>query len=288
MSEDRSGSSSDQQKSWFERLAQAFHDEPRSREDIIELLQTAVKSEVIDRDAFSIAEGALEVSEVQARDIMIPPSQMVVIKSEDDPKTSIRKVIDSSHSRFPVVGEDSDEILGVLLAKDLLPLLFKDGDVTLEDILDRLRPANFIPESKRLNVLLNDFRTKRYHMAIVLDEYGSVSGLVTIEDVLEQIVGEIEDETDRLENEDIQATDQQGIFLVPALVSVEDFNEFFSTNISEEEFDTIGGIIVQQFGHVPSRGEEMTYEGFHFNVVKSDGRRVKTLQVTKVSDEDTI
>lgn len=288
MSEDRSGSSNDQQKSWFERLAQAFHDEPRNRQDIIELLQTAVKSEVIDRDAYTIAEGALEVSEVQARDIMIPPSQMVVIKSEDDPKTSIRKVIDSSHSRFPVVGEDSDEILGVLLAKDLLPLLFKEGDITLEDILDRLRPANFIPESKRLNVLLNEFRTKRYHMAIVLDEYGSVSGLVTIEDVLEQIVGEIEDETDRLENENIQTTNQEGIFLVPALVSVEDFNEYFHANISEEEFDTIGGIIVQQFGHVPSRGEEITFENFHFNVVKSDGRRVKTLQVSKVSEDSIL
>lgn len=288
MSEDRSGSSNDQQKSWFERLAQAFHDEPRNRGDIIELLQTAVKSEVIDRDAYTIAEGALEVSEVQARDIMIPPSQMIVIKSEDDPKTSIRKVIDSSHSRFPVVGEDSDEILGVLLAKDLLPLLFKDGDITLEDILDRLRPANFIPESKRLNVLLNEFRTKRYHMAIVLDEYGSVSGLVTIEDVLEQIVGEIEDETDRLENEGIQPTDQEGVFAVPALVSVEDFNEFFDANISEEEFDTIGGIIVQQFGHVPTRGEDITFESFHFNVVKSDGRRVKTLQVSKVKEDSIL
>lgn len=279
MSEDRSSNSNDH-KSWFERLAQAFHDEPRSREDIVKLLEAAVKSDVIDRDAFTIVEGALEVSEVQARDIMIPPSQMVIIKSEDDPKTSIRKVIDSSHSRFPVVGEEPDEILGVLLAKDLLPLLFKDEDIVLEDILSRLRPANFIPESKRLNVLLNDFRTKRYHMALVLDEYGSVSGLVTIEDVLEQIVGEIEDETDREENEDIQTTDEKNVFLVPALCTIEDFNEFFKIELSEEEFDTVGGIIVQQFGHVPVRGEEITFNDLHFHVVKSDGRRVKTIQVT--------
>ena len=251
MSDDRSSLSNDQQKSWFERLTQAFNDEPRSRGDIVKLLEAAVKSDIIDRDAFTIVEGALEVSEVQARDIMIPPSQMVVIKSEDDPKTSIRKIIESSHSRFPVVGEDSDEILGVLLAKDLLPLLFKDGVVTIEDILARLRPANFIPESKRLNVLLNDFRTKRYHMALVLDEYGSVSGLVTIEDVLEQIVGEIEDETDKLDDEGIQVTAEPGVYLVPALYPVEDFNEFFKVELNEEEFDTIGGILVQQFGHVP-------------------------------------
>ncbi|ADZ92250.1 HlyC/CorC family transporter [Marinomonas mediterranea] len=288
MSEDRSSSSSDHQKSWFERLAQAFNDEPRSRKDIINLLDTAVKSEVIDQDAFSIAEGALEVSEVQARDIMIPPSQMIVIKSEDDPKTSIRKVIDSSHSRFPVVGEDSDEILGVLLAKDLLPLLFKAGEIDQDDLLARLRPANFIPESKRLNVLLNEFRTKRYHMAIVLDEYGSVSGLVTIEDVLEQIVGEIEDETDKLDSEAIQPTDNNKVFLVPALCSIEEFNEFFKTELSEEEFDTIGGIIVQQFGHVPNRGEEIEFNGFHFSIIKSDGRRVKTIQVTQSTQEDVI
>ncbi|GAA0832935.1 MULTISPECIES: HlyC/CorC family transporter [Marinomonas] len=284
MSEDRSSNSNDH-KSWFERLAQAFHDEPRSREDIVKLLETAVKSDVIDRDAFTIVEGALEVSEVQARDIMIPPSQMVIIKSEDDPKTSIRKVIDSSHSRFPVVGEEPDEILGVLLAKDLLPLLFKEEDIVLDDIMSRLRPANFIPESKRLNVLLNDFRTKRYHMALVLDEYGSVSGLVTIEDVLEQIVGEIEDETDRLENEDIQTTEDSNVFLVPALCTIEDFNEFFKVDLSEEEFDTVGGILVQQFGHVPVRGEEITFNQLHFHVLKSDGRRVKTIQVSTPTEE---
>lgn len=281
MSDDRSSLSNDQQKSWFERLTQAFNDEPRSRGDIVKLLEAAVKSDIIDRDAFTIVEGALEVSEVQARDIMIPPSQMVVIKSEDDPKTSIRKIIESSHSRFPVVGEDSDEILGVLLAKDLLPLLFKESVVTIEDILARLRPANFIPESKRLNVLLNDFRTKRYHMALVLDEYGSVSGLVTIEDVLEQIVGEIEDETDKLDDEGIQVTTVPGVYLVPALCPVEDFNEFFKVELNEEEFDTIGGILVQQFGHVPLRDEELFFNDFHFRVVKSDGRRIKTIQVTK-------
>ncbi|SBS31364.1 Magnesium and cobalt efflux protein CorC [Marinomonas spartinae] len=287
MSEDRSSSTNDQQKSWFERLTQAFNDEPRSREDIIKLLEAAVKSDIIDRDAFTIVEGALEVSEVQARDIMIPPSQMVVIRSEDDPKTSIRKVIDSSHSRFPVVGEEPDEILGVLLAKDLLPLLFKDEDIVMDDILSCLRPANFIPESKRLNVLLNDFRTKRYHMALVLDEYGSVSGLVTIEDVLEQIVGEIEDETDREENEDIQTTDEDDVFLVPALCPVEDFNEYFKASFSEEEFDTIGGILVQQFGHVPVRGEEIIFGGMNFYVLKSDGRRVKTIKVSRLNTEAT-
>ena len=281
MSDDRSSVPNDQQKSWFERLTHAFNDEPQSRGDIVKFLEAAVKSDIIDRDAFTIVEGALEVSEVQARDIMIPPSQMVVIKSEDDPKTSLRKVIDSSHSRFPVVGEDSDEILGVLLAKDLLPLLFKDEDITIDDILARLRPANFIPESKRLNVLLNEFRTKRYHMALVLDEYGSVSGLVTIEDVLEQIVGEIEDETDKHDNEGIQVTEEAGVYLVPALCTIEDFNEFFKADLNEEEFDTVGGILVQQFGHVPLRDEELLFNDFHFRIVKSDGRRIKTIQVSK-------
>ncbi len=287
MSEDRSSTSNDQQsKSWFERLTQAFNDEPKSRTDIINLLEAAVSSEVIDRDAFTIVEGALEVSEVQARDIMIPPSQMVVVKSDNDPKTTIRKIIDSSHSRFPVVGEDSDEILGVLLAKDLLPLLFKDTDITTEDILNQLRPANFIPESKRLNVLLNEFRTKRYHMAIVLDEYGSVSGLVTIEDVLEQIVGEIEDETDKHDDEDIKPLEGTEAFIVPALCEVDDFNAFFKVEFSDEEFDTIGGILVQQFGHVPVRGEEIVIDKLKFQVMKSDGRRVKTLHVEKHTNDE--
>ena len=277
---DGSSPSNDQQKSWFERLTHAFNDEPKSRNDIINLLEAAVSSELIDKDAFAIVEGALNVSEVQVRDIMIPPSQMVLVKSDDNPKTTLRKVIESSHSRFPVVGEDSDEILGVLLAKDLLPLLFRDSELTNQDFLDRIRPANFIPESKRLNVLLNEFRTKRYHMAIVLDEYGSVSGLVTIEDVLEQIVGEIEDETDKLEHEDIHKLDQKGIYNVSALCDIEDFNQYFKTQFSEEEFDTIGGIIVQKFGRVPNRDEEIDIDGIKFTIEKSDGRRVKTIQVT--------
>lgn len=289
MSEDRSSTSNDQQsKSWFERLTQAFNDEPKNRKDIINLLEAAVSSELIDKDAFTIIEGALEVSEVQARDIMIPPSQMVVVKSDNDPKTTIRKIIDSSHSRFPVVGEDSDEILGVLLAKDLLPLLFKDSEITTEDILNQLRPANFIPESKRLNVLLNEFRTKRYHMAIVLDEYGSVSGLVTIEDVLEQIVGEIEDETDKHDDEDIKPLDGSSHFIVPALCEVDNFNSFFKADFSDEEFDTIGGILVQQFGHVPVRGEEIVIDRFKFQVMKSDGRRVKTLHVEILEEREQL
>ncbi|TBR43213.1 CBS domain-containing protein [Marinomonas agarivorans] len=279
MMSDGSSLSNDQQKSWFERLTQAFSDEPKSRNDIINLLEAAVSSELIDKNAFTIVEGALSVSEVQVRDIMIPPSQMIVVKSEDDPKTTLRKIIESAHSRFPVVGEDSDEILGVLLAKDLLPLLFRSDDVSREDILERIRPANFIPESKRLNVLLNEFRTKRYHMAIILDEYGSVSGLVTIEDVLEQIVGEIEDETDKLEHEDIHPLEQNGAYSVAALCGIEDFNQYFKTQFSDEEFDTIGGIIVQQFGRVPNRDEEIELDGIKFTIEKSDGRRVKTIQV---------
>lgn len=284
---DGSSPSNDQQKSWFDRLTQAFSDEPKSRSDIINLLEAAVSSELIDKDAFTIVEGALNVSEVQVRDIMIPPSQMIVVKSDDDPKTTLRKITESSHSRFPVVGEDSDEILGVLLAKDLLPLLFRSEEVSRQDILARIRPANFIPESKRLNVLLNEFRTKRYHMAIILDEYGSVSGLVTIEDVLEQIVGEIEDETDELEHEDIHPLPENGTYSVAALCDIEDFNEYFKTQFSEEEFDTIGGIIVQKFGRVPNRDEEIEINGIKFTIEKSDGRRVKTIQVTLLETETT-
>lgn len=277
MSEDRSTNG---HKSWLDRLVQAFVHEPKNRQELLELLREAHQNEVLDIEALSIIEGALQVSDMQVRDIMVPRSQMTTIKSTQAPRDFLPAVIEAAHSRYPVIGESIDEVLGILLAKDLLPLLL-DGNCERFSLKEVLRPATFVPESKRLNVLLREFRSTRNHMAIVIDEYGGVSGLVTIEDVLEQIVGDIEDEHDVDEDSQIKPL-PSGDFLVKGLTPIEDFNEHFGSDFPDEEFDTVGGLVMNAFGHLPKRNEVVELEGFRVRVLNADSRRVHLLRITVI------
>lgn len=277
MSEDRSTHG---HKSWLDRLVQAFVHEPQSRQELLELLREAHANDVLDIEALSIIEGALQVSDMQVRDIMIPRSQMTTIKATQTPREFLPAVIEAAHSRYPVIGESVDDVLGILLAKDLLPLLLEENTERF-NIKDILRPATCVPESKRLNVLLKEFRSTRNHMAIVIDEYGGVSGLVTIEDVLEQIVGDIEDEHDVDEDSYIKPL-PSGDYLVKGLTPIEDFNESFDTSFPDEEFDTVGGLVMNAFGHLPKRNEVVELDGFRVRVLNADSRRVHLLRVTVV------
>ncbi|WP_028303202.1 HlyC/CorC family transporter [Oceanospirillum maris] len=281
MSEDRS-SNSQGQRSWLRNIMTTLTGEPKTRRELLEFIRDAEQRLQLDAEAMNIIEGALQINEMQVRDIMIPRSQMVAVKDDWQPADFLPLIIESAHSRFPVIGENSDEVIGILLAKDLLPLILK-GQPEAFNLRDILRPATFIPESKRLNSLLSEFRVKRNHMAIVVDEYGGVAGLVTIEDVLEQIVGDIEDEHDTDEDDmDIRVIDDHQ-FIVKALTPIEDFNENFRTHFSDEEFDTIGGIVMQRFGHLPDRNETTMLEGLEFKVLTADNRRIRLLQVNKPS-----
>ncbi len=263
------------------RLKRAFKGEPWSREEIQELIQ---QPEIdLDAEEKSMLSGVLEVSETQVRDVMIPRSQMVVIDIEDGFDDTLKTIIESGHSRFPVIGADRDEVLGILLAKDLLRFF---GSNEAKDLRIRklLRPPAVIPESKRLNSLLKEFRASHNHMAIVVDEYGGIAGLATIEDVLEEIVGEIDDEHDPEEEEDIRPDgDRNGrpSYAVRALTRIEDFNEFFECELDDEEYDTIGGLVMHELGRLPRRGETVQFGGFDFSVVKADKRRVDALQVQR-------
>ncbi|WP_207063352.1 HlyC/CorC family transporter [Motiliproteus sp. SC1-56] len=284
MSEDRS-SNGQGSKSWLERIAQTFSDEPKDRDSLLELLRNAEKSQLLDAESLGIIEGALEVNDMQVREIMIPRPQMVVIDSELSPREFLPEMIASAHSRFPVTGDSPDEIIGILLAKDLLPYVLSGG-IEDFDIRSHLRPATVVPESKRLNILLKEFRANRNHMAIVMDEYGGVAGLVTIEDVLEQIVGEIEDEYDAEEDDtQIKQFDNNG-FIVKALTPIEDFNAYFKSEFDDSEFDTIGGIVTQRFGRLPQREEDVDVGGFNFKVLNADNRRIRLLQVTPLESTD--
>jgi len=262
----------------LERLGAILMRAPEDREQLVDLLRSSYERNLIDADALGMIEGALQVSELQARDIMVPRSQMDVIDVKESPDRFIPLVIETGHSRFPVIGDDRDQIVGILLAKDLLRY-FAEGTKGSFDIREVLRPAAFVPESKRLNVLLKEFRASRNHMAIVVDEYGGVSGLVTIEDVIEEIVGEIADEYDTDEDQTIRREgDRQ--FAVLALTRVQEFNAFFGTRFSDEEYDTIGGVVMQQFGRLPRRGEAVTIDGIEFRVQRADRRRIDQLRVT--------
>ena len=266
----------------FARVKRAVKGEPWSREEIQDLIHQSETD--IDAEEKSMLTGVLEVSETQVREVMVPRSQMVVIDLGEDFNDILKLIIESGHSRFPVIGEDRDEILGVLLAKDLLRYLGSDDsdDVPL---LKMLRPASVIPESKRLNALLKEFRQSHNHMAIVVDEYGGVAGLLTIEDVLEEIVGEIDDEHDHEAAAFIRPDgDRNGkpIFAVRALTRIEDFNEFFECELADEEYDTIGGLVMHELGRLPRRGEKVEFSGFEFVVVKADKRRVDALQVQRI------
>ena len=264
------------------RIKRAIKGEPWSREEIQDIIQQSETD--IDAEEKSMLAGVLEVSETQVRDVMIPRSQMVVIDIEDDIDAMISVIVDSGHSRFPVMGEDRDEVLGVLLAKDLLRYFGRRAgqDVPIRKLL---RPAAVIPESKRLNALLKEFRASHNHMAIVVDEYGGVSGLLTIEDVLEEIVGDIDDEHDQEEDAYIRPEgDRNGrpCYAVRALTRIEDFNEFFECELSDEEYDTVGGLVMHELGRLPRRGESIDFGGFEFSVTKADKRRIGALRVQRL------
>ncbi|SRR5690554_717070 len=277
MSEDNS---SNGHKSWLEKLAQAFAQEPKTRKELFELLREANRNKLLDNDALAIVEGAIQIADLQVRDIMIPRSQMISIKACQTPEDFLPAIIDAAHSRYPVIGENNDEVLGILLAKDLLPLILKKPGKF--DLRSMLRPCNFVPESKRLNVLLKEFRANHNHMAVVIDEYGGVAGLVTIEDVLEQIVGDIEDEHDVEEDSYIRPL-PTGDYIVKALTPVDDFNDFFNSGFSEDEFDTIGGVVMSAFGHLPKRNEIIEVDRMRFRVLNADSRRLHLLRITPLN-----
>jgi magnesium and cobalt transporter len=272
-----------EERSWLERLVHVFSGDPKSRDDLHQLLIEARDDNLIDNDALRIMEGALHVGDMQVREIMVPRVQMDVLRADQPLARQLPRIIETGHSRYPVVGENVDEVLGILLAKDLLPQLQRQDSEDF-DISSLLRPAVFIPESKRLNVLLREFRENRNHMAIVIDEYGGVAGLVTIEDVLEEIVGDIEDEYDVEEDtyiKQITATD----YLVKALTPIEVFNEELNTDYSDDEFDTIGGIVLQQFGYLPHRGEVAVVGDYQFKVLTSDNRQIHLLRMSPAPQE---
>lgn len=272
----------------FSGIKNFFHSKPEDKQSLIHLLRRLESDALIKPDALSMMEGVLQVSEIQARDIMIPRPKMVVVELEDSIETILDKVTSSSHSRFPVTGDSRDDIIGILLAKDLLNLYanaVKESTVEKINIRESLRPAVIIPESKRLNVLLKEFKSKRNHMALIVDEYGSISGLITIEDVLEQIVGEIEDETDVDDDEDNINQINHNEFNVKAITDIEDFNEYFSTRFKDDEVDTIGGLITQALGHLPEQGETLELENLKFTVLNADKRRIKQLRIIRLQEE---
>ncbi|MGZ8271606.1 MAG: HlyC/CorC family transporter [Methylophilus sp.] len=267
--------------SLLERLSHFLLREPEDREQLVELLHSAYENNLMDGDSLAMIEGVLQVSEMQVRDIMIPRSQMDVIDITDSPETFIPFVVETAHSRFPVIEDDKNDVIGILLAKDLLRY-YAGEDF---DVRDMLRPAVFIPESKRLNVLLKEFRSNRNHIAIVVDEYGGVAGMVTIEDVLEQIVGDIEDEYDYDEDEDNVIQQAEGKYRVKALTEISDFNEILGTDFSDEEFSTIGGLVVNKFGHLPKRGDAVNIENIRVTVVRADSRRLHSIMVELLPEE---
>ncbi|MEO8487700.1 MAG: transporter associated domain-containing protein [Betaproteobacteria bacterium] len=266
--------------SLLERLSALLTREPEDREELLDLLRGAFERRLLDADALSMIEGVLSVSEMSVREVMIPRSQMDCVSIDDEPEAFIPVVIETKHSRFPVIGESKDDVVGILLAKELLNYYRNPEGFTLRDTL---RPAVFVPESKRLNVLLREFRSNRNHIAIVVDEYGGVSGLVTIEDVLEQIVGDIEDEYDFDETEDNIIAEGAGRFRVKAQTEIADFNARFGSQLSDDAVDTVGGLVVHAFGRLPKRGDAVTIGEFRFRVVRADSRRIHTLQVEKAA-----
>jgi magnesium and cobalt transporter len=265
-------------KSWIDKIAHYFSDEPTDTKSLLELIRNAEQDKVLDADALSIIEGALQVSSMQVRDIMIPRTQVITVPSDSGLNEIIELITKASHSRFPVIGETIDNVVGILLAKDLLAAMLNQNN-TRFDIKDVVRPATFVPESKRLNVLLKEFRETRQHMAIVIDEYGNVGGVVTIEDVLEQIVGEIEDEHDVDDDSFIKKFDEHN-HIVKALTPIDEFNEYFSTDFNEQESATIGGLVLQRFRHIPERDETTRIGNFTITILNADSRQIKLLKVT--------
>jgi len=274
--------SSTKGSAWFKQLKKLLSRAPEDRQGLLEILRESENRNLLDPDILIMIEGALYVSDLRVSDVMVPKVQMTVIPNSASVEDIIQTVVDSGHSRFPVIGDDSNEVLGILLAKDLLPYC-GNRDAHVFDLKDIIRPTVFIPESKRLNVLLREFRVKRNHMAIVVDEYG-VTGLITIEDVLEEIVGEIEDETDVDEESNITPHGKNR-YTVKAITPIDEFNEIFHTELSTKEYDTIGGLIIEACGHLPKRGESIDFAGFNVKVLKSDQRRIQLLRFTRPVSE---
>jgi magnesium and cobalt transporter len=264
---------------WLERLGALLMREPEDREQLVELLRSSYERNLLDADALSMIEGVMLFSELQVRDIMIPRSQMDLIDINDPPEKFIPFVIETAHSRFPVTGDNKDDVIGILLAKDLLRY-YAEKDFNVRDML---RPAVFVPESKRLNVLLKDFRSNRNHIAIVVDEYGGVAGMVTIEDVLEQIVSDIEDEYDFDDTEDNIIQERSGRFRVKAVTEIADFNAAFGSTLSDEEHHTIGGLVISRFGRLPKRGDHVSIDKLDFQVLRADSRKIHYLLVQKLN-----
>ena len=267
------------EKSLLQRIGSFFSRNPSNSDEVADMLRSAENESIIDADALQIMEGALKVSDLQAREIMIPKSQMTLIESDFSLEKVLSIVTQSQHSRFPVIGESSDDVLGILLAKELIPLILQGKESF--DLKNMLRPANVIPESKRISVLLKEFREQRYHMAIVIDEYAGVSGLLTIEDILEEIVGEIEDETDEAEPEQIIAL-KNNKYSVDAITEISDFNEYFDVGLPDDEFDTVGGLVIDAFGRLPEINEVETIDKFKFKVIAGDSRKITRVQVSLI------
>ncbi len=265
-------------RQWLKRLWRTFAAEPRDRQDLLQLLREARERGLFQADALAMIEGVLAVSDLHARDVMVPRAQMVCVQRDDPVKRILPIVVESGHSRFPVLDEDRDDIAGILLAKDLLRLCGHEEQERF-DIREYMRPAVFVPESKRLDVLLKEFRGNRQHMAIVVDEYGGVAGLITIEDVIEQIVGEIDDEFDVEDDQNIRKeADRQ--YLVRGITRIEEFNEYFNARLPEEQgFETVAGLLMRRFGRLPRRGEAVTIDGFEFRITRADRRRIDALRV---------
>jgi magnesium and cobalt transporter len=285
MNKDDPGSGPHSFVSW---LKNALTREPQDLQDLIEILRNSEARNLLDPDVLAMVEGALHVSTMKVRDIMVPKIQMVVINNETQPEDIIKTVLESGHSRFPVIAGDANDVIGILLAKDLLSCFKKNYTDNDFDIKDIMRPAIFIPESKRLNVLLREFRSSRNHMAIVVDEYG-IAGLVTIEDVIEEIVGEIEDEHDIDEEENINQHGKNR-YTVNAITTIDDFNKYFDTDLSDDEYETIGGLVINAFGHLPKRGEMIDFAGYNIKILRSDKRRVHLLRLIKteaVTEQET-
>ncbi|HEY2682023.1 MAG TPA: transporter associated domain-containing protein [Steroidobacteraceae bacterium] len=266
---------------WLKRITQSMTGEPRDLAELIETLRGASERGLFDGDALVMLEGVLSVADMQVRDIMVPRSQMVFVARDESPEALVELVVESGHSRFPVIGEDRDQILGILLAKDLLRLQTAGTDSF--EIREYMRPVVFVPESKRLNVLLKEFRHNHNHIAMVVDEYGGVCGLVTIEDVIEQIVGEIDDEHD-VEDDQAVRKERPREFTVRALTPITEFNKYFDTRFSNEEVDTIGGLLMQEFGRLPRRGETSKIDGLEFRILRADRRRIDLVRVTTPVD----
>lgn len=276
MSDGTPPSSQPHQKTLLERISHFLTGEPQDQEDLLDILRECEEKHLLDSESLSMIEGVMQVSELRARDIMIPRSQMVVVPREAELETIFPLVIEFAHSRFPVIEEDRSKVVGVLLAKDLLGHAIRNESLKVEDVM---RPVSVVPESKRLNVLLKEFRTERNHMAIVVDEYGNAAGLVTIEDVLEQIVGKIEDEHDEDETQEYISQRSEREFIVRALTPISEFNEYFSSDLEDSDCDTVGGLILQRLEHFPKKGEKVEIDDYSFEVLRADNRRVHLLKL---------